>query len=271
MDNFKNIYLLFAFILFSGISFAQNNNRVPFYYGEVAYKKPSVFNSLIGIAAIATKDPQISLEDETLVDPLTNALKTAAGCVYRLVVQEGNEPDGQVNEEAYVLDATFSNVMSGTGKWNSARADVELRLTNLQNGREVAKRKYELGASDFVSTKEECIADLSANVTKKTQRFLWSNFPIYGSILEKGVEQNNGKVKENQCYIDLGEQHSVFVGMTFVVCTSDNDKLLEIGQLKIKEVAGDDISICSITKGDKKISAALAAGQKIIVRSNIKP
>ena len=38
----------------------------------------------------------------------------------------------------------------------------------------------------------------------------------------------------------------------------------ELGKLKIKEVMGDDISLCKVTGGGKNIKAALDEGQTVV-------
>jgi len=263
----KKQILLLLLLLINMSVIAQDNHKVAYYHGTVEYKKPSALSTLGGLAMLAEEKTQtLGLEDKSIVPTLVSAIEAAPSEVYRLVVRSEERPS-KTEEEAYTLNVVLSNVMTFTGKDNGARATIEMTLVDLCKNKTVATGKtfgIRLAPSENMS-KDEAVASLAEELNKEVRQFLWSYFPISGTIVQKGVEQNNGKVKEKQCYIDLAENYGAFEGMRLIAYIDNNGKLKEIGSLKIKEVAGEELSICTITKGNSKIEKALEQGEKLVV------
>lgn len=268
----KKAFILLSLMLlstFSAIAQEEQNPKVKFYHGIVEYKKPSTLMTLVGAAGPLSKvNPGIMTEDKTMVDGLKEAIQSAYTYIYRLNVQQGDVPT-KTDDDCFVLNAILSNTMSSTGIYGSgARTDITFSLVSLKTGKEVAKQKYEVGVDDSYTTKAAAAEALNLNVVERTAKFLVACFPLTGSILQKGVQQLNGKVKEKQCYIDLGDKFLVYEDMPFKVYTEKNGKRSEIGTLKLKETEGDDIGVCTIKKGDSKIEKAMQNGEHLVIVSD---
>ena len=253
----------------STLAMAQQNTFVKFYKGTMDYKKPSAFNSVLGVMTALGSDPSLDLEDKSISDQLAEAIFQAPETVYRLKVQSEECPQ-KTSDEAYALDFTLKNVMTTFGDKKRCSADMEMRIVDLRTGEVFEKDKASCCCFGYAwDTEAECVSGLCNIMKYRTAMFLWNTFPMTGTILQKGVEQNNGKIKDNQCYIDLGEKNLVFKKMRFKAYTLDGDKEKKLGYLKVTEVEGDDISVCKISSGTSKIEKALQAGQTVYIKTDI--
>ncbi|GEM_PF-4332347 len=271
-SNVLRAFLLTLTLSFTHLLFAQDdlNPKVKFYNGKVEYQAPSKTTKVLGIAGAFLNTPtkELRVEDKSLVEGITEAIHAAAVHHGRLIHQQGEAPQELTEEVCYRLDAKLMDVMSGNGDNAIADANVELIIVNTKTGKATHREHFTCGSvRNSNATKAEAIASLHNDVTSTTLHFLLANFPITGSILQKGVEQLNGKVKEKQCYIDLGEMHKVEKGYHFAVYVDKDGKQEEIGTLKLINTEGDDVSVCSITKGNKKIEKALEAGQHLTIKT----
>ena len=102
---------------------------------------------------------------------------------------------------------------------------------------------------------------LSGQITRFYNRY----FPLSAFIIERGNEK---KDKQQEVYIDLGGQHGAYSGMHLTVYSvktiAGRYARKELGKLKIKDVMGDDISLCKVTSGGKNIKAALDEEQMVV-------
>ena len=262
----KSLFIVMALVS-ATVANAQDNSRVPFYMGTISYKSPDALSTLTGIFA----SKEVETEDKTAIPALEEAIKSAPSKVYRLNVRPEEAP-ASTTEEAYRLDALLFRVMSGSANSNyTASTKCKLTLTNLKTGKVVKEKSFYMGRAGLQYTSvAQCIADVAIGVDAATEAFLLNFFPVTGTIIQKGVEQDNGKVKDNQCYIDIAENMIAYVGMTLVAYTNDNGKENEIGKIKVKEVEGEDVSMCTITSGKSKIEKAIEAGQTVYVKTVVK-
>lgn len=94
-------------------------------------------------------------------------------------------------------------------------------------------------------------------------------FPLYASIVE-GARDKKDKTKE--VYIDLGEAHGCTSGIHFTVYSvrtvAGKEAKKKIGQLRVTEVMGDEVSLCKVQRGGQDIKTALDAGETLLITSN---
>ena len=88
------------------------------------------------------------------------------------------------------------------------------------------------------------------------------------NILERGTEK---KDKQKELYIDLGAQHGLREGTHFDVyiigSIGGKETRKQIGRLRVKDIEGDEVSLCKVTSGGKDIKAALDAEKQLLIIS----
>ncbi|MCD8386530.1 MAG: hypothetical protein LUD17_06505 [Bacteroidales bacterium] len=120
-------------------------------------------------------------------------------------------------------------------------------------------------ASSAKSTPEEAMAAANSDATRKMKKFVDEVFPIWGKVLELDeVKKDEAK----KLYIGVGELLGVKKDVVFDVCVirevAGRKSRKIIGEIKVTEVAGDDISLCEVKKGGKEIYAAVNGDQKVV-------
>ena len=117
----------------------------------------------------------------------------------------------------------------------------------------------------WVETTEGAINNALSVLSGQITRFYNRFFPLNAFIIERGNEK---KDKQQEVYIDLGGQHGAYSGMHLTVYSvktiAGRYARKELGKLKIKDVMGDDISLCKVTSGGKNIKAALDEEQTVV-------
>lgn len=231
------------------------------------YKKPNALSAVMGLMGSSEKN--YGLEDKGLIPTMEEAIKAAPQRVYRLNVRSEKVP-ANPEPNSVALKSEISNLMSWTGKESGASVDIALAVIDLNTGKVIDECKFSRREVCESNTATKGAALVASGVTMATADFLWNAVPVEGVILQKGVEQSNGKTKESQCYIDLAENYGLVKDMKLGVYEGEVTKKNLVGMLKIKEVMGEDISHCSITKGESKIEKLLKAGAKLIVSTRFR-
>ena len=99
-------------------------------------------------------------------------------------------------------------------------------------------------------------------------KFYNSAYPYTAHILERGTEK---KDKQKELYINLGAQHGLREGTHFDVyiigSIGGKETRKQIGRLRVKDIEGDEVSLCKVTSGGKDIKAALDAGSQLLIIS----
>lgn len=263
----KKIFITLMMVLMGLGAGAQTNKRVAFYIDKPQYKKAATLNKIAGFASLMSSDKQtsIGIENKSYFPTVAQAIQSAGHNVYRLNVQQDSIVPATPPAGSYALYSTVGNLMSYTGSPCGLRADVTLEVRDLSTRKIVATYSFTPSTVGEVSELAAGVDMLAGKVTKKANSFLWNVLPIEGTVVQKGVEHDNGKTKEKECYIDLAEQYGVTKGMKLGVYEGTVDKKHRIGTLKISEVQGDELSVCSITKGAAKIEKLLENGVTVIV------
>ncbi len=175
---------------------------------------------------------------------------------------------GDAKTADYTLTGRITKAEVSTGSPEHVSVGTRATLIDNKTGKEVGYKFVPgtsvtfYGIDNTASLKTYAAKDLANNI----QRFIFEAIPVTGHILEKGVEQANGKVKEKQCYVDLGELHGIQKDMVLYVTEDGKYK----AELRVEEIMGDDLCTCKITKGDSYIAKSLEKGVDMIVTSRPK-
>ncbi|MCQ2247059.1 MAG: hypothetical protein MJZ69_09805 [Bacteroidaceae bacterium] len=260
----NRLFLLLAFVLFCAGMKAQEN--MPQHYniriGEFTYKKPNLGKNILNIVTSIVDKDTTHEEEKSMLTPTTEALAASPTYIPWLhVVTDDASAD-------YILDGHIEKMETGGGRQTHALVVVQARITDARTGNVVAQKLCRSYYYEYVSGN---MADIKAkaiyNITFSVYRFLLEALPVTGSILQQGVEQASGKVKDNQCYVDLGEQHGVLKNSKLYVLDASGKYKAE---MKVEEVMGDDMCAAKITSGKSFIEKSLKNGTPMTVTTKPK-
>ncbi len=223
--------------------------------------KPSTGGLALSIMSVVSDSKGIMLPDKSMAPQMNDAVVSGALSIPWIDKAENGAPD-------YTLKGHFTqlDVMEGDQKNVVVRARTS--IIDNKTGEEVGTKvvhgssSYNIDSDTGATMKTRAAASFAHYM----QCFIFEALPVKGHILEKGVEQANGKVKEKQCYVDLGSMHGVMPEMMLYVTENGKYK----AELRIVEILGDDICACKIVKGDKYITKSLAKGVDMVVTSRPK-
>lgn len=234
--------------------------RVTLNIEEFEYK-PSKAGTAMTILSVVSSSKDLWLPDKSMVPQMNEAVVSGAVNIPWIDKTEAGAAE-------YTLKGHFTQTVVTTGTPENVLVRARSYIVDNKTG-EVVGTKVVQGVS-------QSILSLDNTATMKTraamdfayymQRFIFEALPVTGHILEKGVEQANGKVKDNQCYVDLGSLHGVVPEMMLYVTENGKYK----ARLRIVEVLGDDICACKIVKGNSYITKSLKKGTQMVVTSRPK-
>ncbi|RKU84148.1 hypothetical protein DW033_20470 [Parabacteroides sp. AF39-10AC] len=195
-----------------------------------------------------------------------NARWVIAGTITHVEAVRKKYSDGSYYYDAAInVSANIIDVASGTiteTKTITTEGNALIDLTGI--GKETT----------IGNTEEEAIANASKVLKNKAKSFAEGCFPLKGTILEVASEK---KGKAEEVYISLGETSGVKKGDIFDVfeqrVIAGRNSRKKIGELKVKAVEGDDISLCNVTKEGKVILEkiqALEENQSLSIESRSK-
>lgn len=150
-----------------------------------------------------------------------------------------------------------------------------IKVINPADGKLVTTKtfKHGDGLTNFVSgdTEDEAVAKVCHQAVKAMRGLVEEAFKIQGHILEIS-EAKKDEAKE--VYISIGSDNGVGAGAYFSACiereVAGRKSTKEIGELKVKNVEGGDLTLCEVKKGGKEIKAAIDGGQTVVVKSKQK-
>lgn len=150
-----------------------------------------------------------------------------------------------------------------------------LKVINPSNGKLVATKSFKHGdgMTNFVSgdTEGEAISKVCHQAVKAMRELVEEAFKVEGQILEISALK---KDEAKEVYISIGSDHGVGAGAYFAACiertVAGRKSTKEIGELKVKNVEGGDLTLCEVKKGGKEIKEAMDNNQKIVVKSKQK-
>ena len=203
--------------------------------------------------------------------------------VRRFNAIDGAFQEGEVQEgmKALYVDGTLLNVSTATQiethtdakkktyttTYYKATIGVTVNVKDATNDFVINSQTFNVSDYDlsWVETTEGAINNALSVLSGQITRFYNRFFPLNAFIIERGNEK---KDKQQEVYIDLGGQHGAYSGMHLTVYSvktiAGRYARKELGKLKIKDVMGDDISLCKVTSGGKNIKAALDEEQTVV-------
>lgn len=156
-----------------------------------------------------------------------------------------------------------------------ATCAYSLKVIDPSNGKQIATKNFKHGdgITNIVSgdTEDEAVSKVCRQAVKAMRELVEAAFKVEGKILEIS-EAKKDEAKE--VYISIGSDHGVGPGAYFAACiertVAGRKSTKEIGELKVKNVEGGDLTLCEVKKGGKEIKAAIDGGQTIVVKTKQK-
>ncbi len=228
---------------------------------EFAFK-PSKSGLAMSLLSVVSDSKGIMVPDKSMAPQMNEAVASGALSIPWVDNAEEGESD-------YTLKGHFTQleVLTG-GDPESVVVRARASIIDNKTGEEVGTKVVHGSSAYYLNWENTTTMKTRAalNFAHFMQLFIFEALPVTGHVLEKGVEQANGKVKEKQCYVDLGSLHGVMPDMMLYVTENGKYK----AELRIVEVMGDDICTCKIVKGDSYITKSLAKGVDMVVTSRPK-
>lgn len=222
---------------------------------------------------------QTTTEQPGYADAVRASVVAALGNVRRFMVTDMREvaPTDATN---IILDGTV-NYISTTRELRTnsdkkkvpefyAQINVTLNLKDARTGTVINGQTFDINRTSWswFNSVDTAIKDALEGLRSKVTRFYNSAYPYTAHILERGTEK---KDKQKELYIDLGAQHGLREGTHFDVyiigSIGGKETRKQIGRLRVKDVEGDEVSLCKVTSGGKDIKAALDAEKQLLIIS----
>lgn len=263
---------LAIFLLAPSVAAQESRNTpVMLAIGDFTYehKKENV-GSVLGQVLTALATDVMYTEDSHYVPIVQQALQDAATRVGRITLSDGSDnpqsrnlkADCRVVSIGYNTDIPSHDNPAVVGV--GSRVVCFLTLKDAATGEILDTHQFNEGAWDL--TVPDAMSALSRRLSHSLSAYLAASFPVYGSILERGIVK---KQKVKDVYISVGSDLRVPVGAEFgvydITTVAGRESRKRIGSLKVKEVNGPDLSWCKVTKGGDKIQAAMDADKSLTV------
>jgi hypothetical protein len=235
-------------------------------------KKPSAFGKfLTGLAELAVSG-QETTQQRDHYEQVRAGVVSGIGQSRRVRILDNDSTSGvPVN---YYVDGVLKNIRTTServkddkGKYNteySSSITFNLQITDAKTGETYRKQDFAVGQFLTSSTETESISTVLGNVAPRVKEYIDTQFPVYANIIEGTVKKD----KQKEVYIDLGEATKGFaVGVHFGVFVDKDGKQKQISKLEVKEIMGDDISLCKVKSGGSKLKEALDNGDQLTIYS----
>lgn len=256
---------LFMCMLFMGASAQNLPQNISMEVAEFDYKKPSAMRQALGLlTAVPTKsgNSSLSVQDKSMQPQMQEAIVQAVSDLPWISISSAGAAD-------YQLRGLFVNLEKTNGHQEAVSVQAQCEIIDKRTNKVVAHKlvkSYSVTVeSSHVSTEEHRVYAAS-HLRKAISHFILEALPVTGIVLEKGVEQKNGKIKDNQCYVDMGDGCGLIPDMHAYVLKDGK----YIGELKLKESMGDEMSAWKITSGSGDIAKALEKGETLTVTTQPK-
>jgi hypothetical protein len=238
----------------------------------------SVLQAAAGSASSKTNHPEY---EEAVKDAILGGI----GSARRIrMVDMLSVDDLAEDEDAMYCDASISSITSTTRirTWtdkDKKKHEVTeysgcivgtVNLKSVRTGSIVISKTLNSSSvsSGWCASEDEALGFAISSLKSYLRSSVNDAFPLYASIVE-GKRATDKKAKE--VYIDLGENWGCYKGQHFDVYTvktvAGKEAKKRIGQLKISETMGDDISACKVQSGGADIKLAIEAGETLLITS----
>lgn len=239
-----------------------------------------------GLFELAANEMNEVKDRPEYADAATSGLVSAIGAARRVNVFDINYTPGVTlrDDIKYYVDATISSLKSSkrtrvyTDKQNHSQTAIEYTANVI--GEVVIKSvetdqvvwSYTINNSawnfNWYPNIDEAMGAVIKCMRHNVCVALNNSFPLYASIID-GERFTDKKAKE--VYIDISEHSGVYKGMHFFVYSvkevAGRQAKKKIGQLKVTDCTGEDISLCKVQSGGKEIKEAIEAGVELLITS----
>jgi hypothetical protein len=269
---------------------AQDNGLNPVYkvqLGEITYEKGEKSKKLtaskvLSVVADVVEGRVTDIHNEEYIPLAANCVKTGLTHVRRLQTVEADE----VEDAKYLVTATLTDIAASrkvkvydrkdskgreykeTKTYYGAVVTTALNFKNLQTG-EVTTSTISGRCSEYSLAKsaDEAIRTALGELAENIYEYYNEAYPIRANIIERGREK---KDKTKELYIDVGSRfigEDVHFDVFIIGQVAGRETRKHLGRIRVREILGDDISLCKVQKGGKDIKAAFDNGDAIVAIS----
>ncbi len=170
----------------------------------------------------------------------------------------------------YLMTGKVSNYSSESKYIASKRTYTvnilfSLKIFNIVTGEAVSSKQFKVSGIGDSASKAEISA--ISNSDYEIRKYIETDFPIVTKIIQLEAKNKRGKLKE--LYILAGSNHGFKQGNPFEVYTEKRiagivTKSL-IGKIRIKDVVGENVSLCNVTKGHAEIEKAFNENPETLI------
>lgn len=152
---------------------------------------------------------------------------------------------------------------------SNATIVVTLKLIDPSKGKILETIQVTSEGTNYDGDNAKAIQDaISSLKGSKTERIVDTFFPIMAQIVD--VDKTK-KDAATFVYINAGEQHGVNKSLKFEVFSvkkiAGREARQKIGELRVEDIQGEDLSYCKVKNGGKPILEKFQAGEKLLVKS----
>ena len=269
---------------------AQDNGLNPVYkvqIGEITYQKGEASKKLtaskvLGVVADVVEGRVTDIHNEEYIPLAANCVKEGLTHVRRLQTVDDDETAGV----KYLVTATLTDIAASrkvktydrkdskgreyteTKTYYGAVVTAALTFKNLQSG-EITTSTISGRCSEYSLAKsaDEAIRTALGALAENIYEYYNEAYPIRANIIERGREK---KDKTKELYIDVGSRfigEDVHFDVFVIGQVAGRETRKHLGRIRVREILGDDISLCKVQKGGKDIKAAFDRGDAIVAIS----
>ena len=271
-------------------AWAQDNGLNPVYkvqLGDITYQKSEnnkkvTVGKVLGVIADVAEGRVTDVNNEAYIPLATTSVKTGLTHARRLQVVDGDE----AATARYLVTAQLSDISASrkvktydrkdskgreyteTKTYYGAVTSVAITFKNLETG-ELTTSTISGRCSEYSLAKsaDEAIRNALDELSNNIYEYYNEVYPIRANIIERGTEK---KDKTKEVYVDVGSRfvsEDVHFDVFIVGQVAGRETRKNIGRIRVREVMGDDISLCKVQKGGKEIKAAFDGGSAIVAIS----
>lgn len=182
----------------------------------------------------------------------------------------------RLGAEYYVkgnIDAlSVSHKTSTLDKKNQAVASIiiTLKLIDPNTGRILNTEQVTFEETNSDNNESKAMTEAIAGIksSSKVEYVIDKFFPIEGQLID--VDQAK-KDAATFVYINAGTLHGINKSLKLEVFTvkkvAGREARKKIGELRVEEIQGEDLSYCKVKSGGKEILEKFKAGEKLVVKS----
>ncbi len=161
----------------------------------------------------------------------------------------------------HLIKANIYRMKNPDGSVNGFKASCAftLKVNDVERGQTTEAESFQTEVSPLAASKEQAINQALQSVEPKLKSYFIKTFPLTTKIVKF--------LDNKKCLISGGKSFGFREGDKLMVerieMLNGKPYPIEIGELKIIKIAGDDFSECSVSKGSKEILAAFNTAEKL--------